>query len=160
MVTSGGASRQTFAPRLALTEALALFVPTTKLLQDKSGSIDMNELVEALLTIQREFLAKYGKRGWKGSIDAQVEGLRARAAAGQMALSATAKAEAQQAELDELLKDIDGRLEVQVGLVFVSRRIKVGEVVGTWCKTKGNSAKRELSKAEFKDEVRTLSSTS
>ena len=113
----------------------------------------MEELVNALHQLQRDFLHKYGKNGWKGSIDAQVESLRARAAAGKAALAATAKADGLQTELDALLKDIDGRLPVQVGLVFVSRRIRVGEVVGSWCKTKGNSAKRELSKAEFKDEV-------
>ena len=120
---------------------------------DKSGAIDMEELLAALHNLQREFLQKYGKNGWKGSIDSQVESLRARAAAGKAALAASAKADTLQAELDALLKDIAGRLPVQVGLVVVKRRIRVGEVVGSWCKTKGNSAKRELSKAEFKDET-------
>ena len=55
--------------------------------------------------------------------------------------------------LRALLSDIEGRVGVQLGIVLVARKIRVGEVVGTWCKTKGNAARRELTREEFKDEV-------
>ena len=124
--------------------------------KDHSGKIEMQELYDALTQLQRDFLRKFGRngaQGWKLTTEQQAEQLRARAAAGKLAIEATKKAEQQQAELDALIVDIEGRIAVQVGLMLTSRKIRVGEVVGSWTKTKGNSAKRELSKAEFKDEV-------
>lgn len=55
--------------------------------------------------------------------------------------------------LKALIHDIDGRLGVQLGIVLLARKIRVGEIVGRWCKTKGNAAKRELTRDEFKEEV-------
>ena len=114
--------------------------------KDGGGSIDMAELEKGLIRLRAEFMRKYGSHGWKLSIDQQVESLRARATAGRTALGASQKATVQEGELNELLADINGRLGVALGTVLVKRKIRVGEVVGTWCKSKGNAAKRARSK--------------
>jgi hypothetical protein len=119
--------------------------------RDKGGSIDSAELQAALLELRAEHVKRWGR---SVALETQIETLRSRADAGQSAITATESATREEAELQALLADIDGRLGVQLGTLFVSRRIRVGEIVGSWCKTKGNAAKRELSRNEFKDEVR------
>lgn len=121
--------------------------------KDGGGTLDLTELEAALLAMREDFLLKFGEDGWKVNLELEAEKLRARAVAGKVALEASRKAESQEAELRALLSDIEGRVGVQLGIVLVARKIRVGEVVGTWCKTKGNAARRELTREEFKDEV-------
>ena len=82
----------------------------------------------------------------------KAERLRERAAAAQEASKAVAEAEQLEEELEVLKKALDGTLEVQLGLVLHRKKIRVGEVVGTWAVTKRN----ELTRQEFRDNVRTL----
>lgn len=123
---------------------------------DESGSINMDELCDALKELRSAFQAKHGRAGWKFSIEEKIAVLNARAAAGRMAIAAAERAERVAGDLETHIQGLDGSVEVQLGLLLAKRRVNVGEVVGTWAKTRGNNAKRELSKQEFKDEVERL----
>lgn len=116
----------------------------------------MKELEHALLSLHNHWVGMYGESGVRPTITQQVEAFRTRAAAGKMALEAQARAEQCAAELTALIAAFDASVEVQIGHLVQRRKIKVGEVVGTWTKSKGNGAKRELSRAEFKHEVSAL----
>ena len=63
----------------------------------------------------------------------QAGALRARAAAGNVAITASKRAAEQEAELQALVADIDGRLGVRLGMMLVARGIKVGEVRACAC---------------------------
>ena len=123
---------------------------------DDSGTIDMDELTAALKQLRVEFVRKYGKNGWKFTVAEQVANLRKRAQDGRDAITAAEKAEAVAADLVAKKAALDNSIEVQLGSVLTKRRVNVGEIVGTWAKSKAPSGKRELSKKDFKDEVERL----
>ena len=85
--------------------------------------------------------------------------MRARAENGKAAMTVFERAERGEAALKELVAKVEANIEVALGILLTKRRVNVGEVVGSWAKTRGNSAKRELSKTEFKDEVERLGLT-
>ena len=107
---------------------------------DRGGDIDTKELERALIRLREQFIKKYGKRGWHRPLLKQAELLRERAAAGTQALGATRKVEASEAELRALTDKLEGSLEVQLGIIIEKRKIRLGEVVGTWCRSRGQDA--------------------
>lgn len=93
---------------------------------DKGGSIDMAELEAALMSLHEQFVKKYGKKGWTIDIAAKVESLRSRAAAGKVAVRATQQAAAYASELEELVRDLESRIEVQLGMIIIARTMRQG----------------------------------
>ena len=45
-----------------------------------------------------------------------------------------------EAELRALTDKLEGSLEVQLGIIIEKRKIRLGEVVGTWCRSRGQDA--------------------
>ena len=94
-----------------------------------------------------------GRNGWKLTTAQQAANLRARAEAGKAAIATSERMDEKGKELQKLADSIELNLEVQLGQLLQKRRVNIGEIVGTWCKSRGNSAKREVSRDEFKDEM-------
>jgi len=118
---------------------------------DKSGSIEVDELKTAFTKLKE---AAKVVRAQLIEPRRRAKVLRDRAAAAQEAASAVAQAEQLEKELRELKAGLESTLDVQLGLILVRRKIKVGELVGTW--TKSHVVQRELSKKEFREHVRML----
>ena len=123
---------------------------------DNSESIDMDELDAALKDMRREFVRKHGPQGWKFSVEEQIANLKMRADAGRAALAVQESTDKREAEFKNFAASVEASIEVQLGDLLTKRRINVGEVVGTWTRSRGNNAKRELSKVEFKDAIERL----
>ena len=126
---------------------------------DHSGAIDMLELEAAFKEMKAIWKRKYGRTGLKPGVRRQIAELRARASAGKAAAAAAQRADACADELRDIREAIDKRVDVQLGMVITKRGIRIGEVIGSWTKSRGNAAKRELSRSEFKDEVERLGIT-
>lgn len=86
-------------------------------------------------------------------------GLRLRSDVANTAVVAYRRAEHCEGQLRDLTRDLNAQLELQLGALIAKRRIKIGEVVGTWPKTRGKRQAahvNEISRQEFKDEVAAL----
>ena len=98
---------------------------------DGGGTIDMDELEQALKTLRRDFIKKHGKNGWKLTTAQQAANMRARADMGRAALATNERVEAKEKDMQALVESVETSLEVQLGLLLQKRRVNVGEVVGT-----------------------------
>jgi len=126
---------------------------------DRSGKIDMLEMAVALRGLRDEYLRKHGRHGWKFGLQEQMLHIRGRELAARTAINAAERADRIAAELQAQVEKIDGSVEVQLGVLLSKRRVNVGEIVGTWAKSRSRGGKRELSRAEFKDEIERLGLT-
>ena len=117
---------------------------------DGGGSLDYEELREALLGLQHQAEA------WKelGKSPKAVL-LRQRAQVADAAATATEQAEqAEQAVQEMTRKNLDDAA-IQLGMILFKRGIKPGAVVTTWSTSRGEHA-GELSKKEFREAVQAL----
>ena len=80
---------------------------------------------QALKKLRVDFVRKHGKNGWKLTVAQQVTNLRARAANGKAAIGVFERAERQEAALGELVAQVEGSIEVALGILLTKRRINV-----------------------------------
>jgi hypothetical protein len=116
---------------------------------DHSGSIDMDELRDALIALHKDYKRRLNEKMNPGK-KAKIASLRARVTAGKDAILATERAENCKVELAELNQVIEARIDVQLGRLITSRGINVSEVIGTWPKSSSSSQKRQLTKADVR----------
>ena len=126
---------------------------------DRSGSMDMDELRDALLrlkaTIQLHFRADEAKREERAKVDA----IRTRATHAREAIACANRADRCEAQLLALKQDYASRLDLQLGLLLVQRGITLAHIAANWPKPRGTHNKdhvHDVSKEEFKDEVQAL----
>lgn len=116
---------------------------------DHSGSIDMDELRDALIALHKDYQRQQSER-MNPTKKAKIASLRARVVAGKDAILATERADKCKAELAELNRVIEARVDVQLGRLISSRGINVSEVIGSWPKGRTSSQKRQVSKADVR----------
>ena len=127
--------------------------------EDTSGKITLVELNHALRRLQRVAAAYAGAEEQNRLTRQKAAALRARVSAANEAIACADKAISCEQALQVYKKDLGGRLDLQLGELLVRRGIKVGEIIGTWPKTRGRDNmkhNRELAKAEWKDEISAL----
>ena len=119
---------------------------------DGSGTLDLSELKVILRRLKEAAkevrLASIAPRE-------RAAALRKRAALVREAAQAVETADSLDEELRKLKDELEGTLEVMLGHTLNARRIKVGELVGAWSTSTGKH-RGELSRAEFRDNVRIL----
>ena len=116
---------------------------------DHSGSIDMDELKDALVALHKDYQRQQSER-MNPAKKAKIASLRARVIAGKDAILATERADKCKAELAELNRVIEARVDVQLGRLISSRGINVSEVIGSWPKGRSGTRKPEITKADVR----------
>ena len=101
--------------------------------EDKSGTIDSHELIAALNNMRTEWRERKGRDAMR-LVEAthKIDILRKRTRAAREAIESHAKAEKCSMELTELIESIDRQVSIQLGGLLSRRRMKAGEVVGSW----------------------------
>ena len=117
--------------------------------EDGGGSLDLGELRSALAKTTKEANAFNNK---PDPAQLQIQKLQRRAALADDAAEATAHADAVEAELEALSRDLETRADVRLGALLQKRMIKPGEFVVRFSKASGANA-GELSKADFRRAV-------
>ena len=125
--------------------------------RDSSGTIDLAELKKALkrLKAAARVLCRPKHKESEGSLKARE--LRAKAAAACEAISCANRADAADEELALYREQHAARLDLALGALLAKRHVQVGEMVRLWPKPRMKTQekhKKEVSKEEFKDEVR------
>ena len=119
---------------------------------DASGVVEYEELRNTMYALREVGFVVAAEKGevYEAALARAAE-LRRRAEAALSANAAIKAAEKCEAELERVKERINCEMEAQLGLVMARRRIKVGDMVGTYAKTT-----RGLSKQDYREMVNNL----
>ena len=117
--------------------------------EDKQGSVEIKELKVNLVRLVHLAKKRLEKAGPKRE---QIATLRRRAAAAREAAKATAEADILEKEVEELKAALNATVEVRLGKLLNTRKVKVGDVVGTWATSRGKHS-NEISRGDFRQQM-------
>lgn len=124
--------------------------------EDGSGFVDVEELTNGMNHLRKLMAAQAHTERENALLRQKVQALQAREADARDAVASQEKAEACQRELYEMRNALEGRVDIKLGDLLVKRCIKVETIIGTWPKARSRenmAHAREISKAEWKDEI-------
>ena len=127
--------------------------------EDRSGKMEIAELKWALRRMKRAANAHYYGHEIRDSLQRQVDALRTRASNVREAVECAERVANGREELMALKLNFGERIDLQLGELLIKRGISVGEMIGSWPKARSREQlahTRELSKAEWKDEITAL----
>ena len=127
--------------------------------EDRSGKMEIAELKWALRRMKRAANAHYYGHEIRDSLQRQVDALRTRASNVRRRSSARRELRMVERSSWSLKLNFGERIDLQLGELLIKRGISVGEMIGSWPKARSREQlahTRELSKAEWKDEITAL----
>ena len=124
--------------------------------EDGSGFVDVEELTNGMSHLRTLMAAQAQAECENTLVRQKVQALQTRVADAKDAVASQEKAETCQRELTEMRLALEGRMDIKLGELLVKRCIKVETIIGTWPKARSReniAHAREISKAEWKDEI-------